>query len=91
MVGVLFVELEARFNKPDGIGGGTCDDTGDSRSAEMHPSGLNTIVEGVCYYAFPVAVGGEIDRSTKPIVSSFSFFEGGERNCNIYTLPGRLH
>lgn len=65
MAGVLLVELKAGLDEPDGVGGGACDDAGDCRSAEVHPGGLDAVVEGVGYYAFPVSVGGEIYRSVE--------------------------
>lgn len=73
MAGVLLVELEARFDKPDGISGGACNDAGDGCSAKVHPSGLNAVVEGVGYYAFPVAVGGEVYCSRKTNCQLFHF------------------
>lgn len=77
MAGVLLVELEARLDKPDGISGGACNNAGDGCSAKVHPSGLDAVVEGVGYYAFPVAVSGEVDCSRKTNCQLFRFC-GGE-------------
>lgn len=62
---MLFVKLEACFDEPDRVRGGACDDTGDGGGAEVYPGGLDAVVEGVGYYAFPVAVGGEVYRSRR--------------------------
>lgn len=73
---MLFVELEACLDEPDGVGGGACDDAGDGGSAEVYPGGLNAVVEGVGYYAFPVAVGGEVYRSGRTNCQLFFAFVG---------------
>lgn len=77
MAGVLLVELKAGLDEPDGVGGGACDDAGDCRSAEVYPGGLDAVVEGVCYYAFPIAVGGEVYRSMKT-------------NCQLFRIVGMV-
>lgn len=87
VAGMLSVELEACLDEPDGVGGGACDEAGDGSSAEVYPGSLDAIVEGVGYYAFPVAVGGEVYRSGRTIVS---FFFRVCRN-DWYTLLGRPH
>lgn len=60
MASVLFVELEACLDEPDRVCNGSGDNSSESCSSEVHPGGLDTVVEVIRYEAFTVSVGGEV-------------------------------
>lgn len=60
-LGDVLVELQARLDEPDGVGGGARRDAGDDGRAQVHPGGLAPAVEVVREQALAVAVDVEVD------------------------------
>lgn len=75
MPGVLFVELEARLDEPDGVCGSSSDEAGDGGCAEVYPGCFDTVVKGVSNDSFAIAVCSEIYCSRGGLAA----VEGGGR------------